>query len=107
MPKHLLSRLTWVEARQAAAERRVIILPVGTLENQRATAFTILFISTGSNEPLRLRTRIVVCVVSSLWRAAVAEVCKVKVSIYQNPLWGKLFKRPAKKRAFEKSSSKN
>ncbi len=34
MGKHLLSRLTWVEARQAAADRRVVILPVGTLENQ-------------------------------------------------------------------------
>lgn len=34
MGKHLLSRLTWVEAREAAAQRRVILLPVGTLENQ-------------------------------------------------------------------------
>jgi creatinine amidohydrolase len=34
MGKHLLSRLTWVEAREAAAEKRVIILPVGTTENQ-------------------------------------------------------------------------
>lgn len=34
MGKHLLSRLTWVEARDAAAQKRVIILPVGTLENQ-------------------------------------------------------------------------
>ncbi len=34
MGKHLLSRLTWVEAREAAAAKRVIILPVGTLENQ-------------------------------------------------------------------------
>jgi creatinine amidohydrolase len=34
MGKHLLSRLTWVEAREAAAQKRVIILPVGTLENQ-------------------------------------------------------------------------
>lgn len=34
MGKHLLSRLTWVEAREAAARKRVIILPVGTLENQ-------------------------------------------------------------------------
>lgn len=34
MGKHLLSRLTWVEAREAAAQQRVIILPVGTTENQ-------------------------------------------------------------------------
>lgn len=34
MGKHLLSRLTWAEAREAAAQKRVIILPVGTLENQ-------------------------------------------------------------------------
>ena len=34
MNKHLLSRLTWVEAREAAAQKRVIILPVGTTENQ-------------------------------------------------------------------------
>lgn len=34
MGKHLLSRLTWVEAREAAAQRRVLILPVGTTENQ-------------------------------------------------------------------------
>ena len=34
MGKHLLSRLTWGEAREAAAAKRVVILPVGTLENQ-------------------------------------------------------------------------
>jgi len=34
MGKHLLSRLTWVEAREAAARKRVVIQPVGTLENQ-------------------------------------------------------------------------
>lgn len=34
MPKHLLSHLTWVEVREAVAERRAVILPVGTLENQ-------------------------------------------------------------------------
>lgn len=34
MGKHLLSRLTWIEAREAAARKRVIILPVGTTENQ-------------------------------------------------------------------------
>jgi len=34
MNKHVLSRLTWVEAREAAAQERVIILPVGTTENQ-------------------------------------------------------------------------
>src|SRR5437763_2713038 len=46
-------------------------------------ARTILLMSTGSNEPLRLRTRIVVWVLSSVWRAAVADVCMVKVSIYK------------------------
>ena len=34
MGKHLLSRLTWVEAREAVAQQRVIILPIGTTENQ-------------------------------------------------------------------------
>jgi creatinine amidohydrolase len=34
MNKHLLSHLTWGEAREAAAQKRVIILPVGTTENQ-------------------------------------------------------------------------
>ena len=34
MGKHMLSRLSWVEAREAATQKRVIILPVGTLENQ-------------------------------------------------------------------------
>jgi creatinine amidohydrolase len=34
MGKHLLSRLTWVEAHEAVAQKRVIIMPVGTLENQ-------------------------------------------------------------------------
>ncbi len=34
MSKHLLSRLSWVEAREAAAQKRVVILPVGTTENQ-------------------------------------------------------------------------
>jgi creatinine amidohydrolase len=34
MGKHLLSRLSWVEAREAAAQHRVVILPVGTTENQ-------------------------------------------------------------------------
>ncbi len=34
MGKHLLSRLTWGETREAAAQKRVVILPVGTLENQ-------------------------------------------------------------------------
>ncbi|HSB68336.1 MAG TPA: creatininase family protein [Candidatus Methylomirabilis sp.] len=34
MGKFMLSRLSWVEAREAAAQKRVVILPVGTLENQ-------------------------------------------------------------------------
>jgi creatinine amidohydrolase len=34
MNKHLLSRLTWVEAREAAARQCLVILPVGTTENQ-------------------------------------------------------------------------
>ncbi len=34
MNKHRLSHLTWGEAREAAAQKRVIILPVGTTENQ-------------------------------------------------------------------------
>ncbi len=34
MNKHLLSRLTWGEASEAAARKSVIILPVGTTENQ-------------------------------------------------------------------------
>src|SRR6476620_8806502 len=55
----------------------VAIRSVSTLGRfgvQREIARTILFISTGSNEPLRLRTRIVVWAVSSVWRAAVVLV---------------------------------
>src|SRR5688572_12107513 len=49
---------------------------------QREIARTILFMSTGSCDPFRLRTRIVVWVVSSVRRAAVLEVCPMYVSMF-------------------------
>src|SRR5687768_10493314 len=54
---------------------------LGRFGVQREMARTILLISTGSCAPFRLRTRIVVWVVTSDCRAVAVEVCPIYVSM--------------------------